>query len=304
MRRALVVISAVLLALAGAARAGSENQLRANKAAAQTDARKLLALVQLPKGLERSAARPRVGGMLVGERSANGEYSFGAQAYWTTEADPRSIIAYVKAHRPAGSKIETWGSGGGPDTTSLDVVFSWPAQGTRVYDRALTVSVVSASSGPSAVVAQSQSDWVIPRPRGETVPSAVGSVAITVRMGSGSQGLKQPVHISTYLVWRAARVAAIIDQFNRLPTLQPGNEEVGCPAMFADEPQLTLAFKTGRGGRTLATAKVNVSPGRKGWAGWYSCNPIDFWIAGKQQTALISRTFVKQISQLIGTSIS
>ena len=47
-----------------------------------------------------------------------------------------------------------------------------------------------------------------------------------------------------------------------------------------------------------------MSPGKGGYAGSNECDAIQFWIGGKQQTALTSSTFVKQIGRLIGASIS
>ena len=304
MRRTLPVIAAAVLAIAGVAAAQPETQLQTNKAAAQRDARKLLSLVRLPKDMRRSAARPRVGGMLVGERSANGPYYAGDQAYWTTEADPQAIMAYIKAHKPAGSTIETSGSSTAPET-SLDVMFIWPALGVRVYGRTMWVSVVSAPGSPSAVVAQSQSGWMVPRASAERVPTSVRSVAITLRLGSGLAGTNGHMHISTYVVWRRVRVAALVNAFNRLPIVQPGTMpsctlEVG----GNDRPALTLQFRAGQAGPALARARVYVIPGKNGDAGWNMCNPIQFWIGSKQQTSLTSQTFVRQIGRLIGANIS
>ena len=312
MRRTLVVISAVLVALggltlAGVAQAGDTqaSQLQANKTAAQHDARKLLALLRLPNGLRRSAARPRVGGTLVGERSANGRYSAGDPAFWTTDTSPQGIIAYIEAHRPKGSTSEGTGSGTAPGSSSVEAMFTWPPLGSQVYNRTLTVSVISAPGEPSAVVAQSQSDWIVPRSSAEVVPSGVKSVVITLRMGGGPQGLKQPMHISTYVVWRVARVSALVNEFNRLPIVQPG-EIFACPLMHIGNasPALTLQFRAGQVQPALARAQVYVTRGSNGYSGWNECDAIQFWIGGKQQTALTSQTFVRQIGRLIGADIS
>jgi hypothetical protein len=309
MRRTLSVIAAAmiaatLLAIAGVAAAQPETQLQMNRAAAQRDARKLLALLRLPKDLRRSAARPRVGGTLLGERSANGRYYAGDQAYWTTNAEPQAIMAYIKAHRPAGAAIETLGSSTAPET-ALDVTFTWPALGLRVYGRTMWVSVISAPGSPSAVVAQSQSSWMVPRSSAERVPPAVRSVAITLRMGGGTEGIHGHMHISTYVVWRTARVAALVNEFNRLPIVQPG-VSYACPLELVGphRPALTLQFRAGQAGPALARAEIYVSPGNKGDAGWNMCNPIQFWIGGKQQISLTSQTFVRQIGRLIGANIS
>lgn len=305
MRRSLVAICAVLLALAGVAWA-SDNRLQTNVAAAQRDARKLLALVHLPKDIQRSAARPRVGGTLVGTRSANSRFGAGDQAFWMTDADPQSIIDYVKAHRPQGAKIEIWGNGSGSgNDTYANVVFTWPPLGQEVDYRTLTVTVVTPPSGASAIVVQSQSDWMFPRPLSERVPTGVRSVAIALRIGSGRSGL-QHMHISTYVVFRKPRVAALVNAFSNLPILQQAGQEIGCPLMVGGTggPALTLQFRAGPAGPALARAVVYVTPGKDGFAGVDSCDPIAFWIGGKQQTPLTSQTFVKHVGQLIGADIS
>jgi hypothetical protein len=133
---------------------------------------------------------------------------------------------------------------------------------------------------------------------------------ITVRLGPAGTGpVIKPgghVHTSTYLVWRAARVRALVDQFNDLPTIQPGAEPVACPMILtgSEASELTLAFKTGRNGTTLATAQVDVHRGQSWDDGGGPCNPIDFWIAGTPQTSLMSPTFVKQVGKLVGADIS
>ncbi len=299
------MVLAVLLVLAGlvvaVAQAG-QSQLQANKAAAQRDARELLALLHLPKDVKRSAGRPRVGGTLLGDSSAGDQYFAGDQAFWTTDADPQTVIDFIKAHRPRGSQIESSGSGNAGSTSSLDVMFTWPALGQQVYNRTLIVTVYSAPNDPSAVEASSQSSWIVPRPSAERVPSGVRDVAISLRIGTGVSGMRH-MHISTYAVWRKPRVAALVNEFNRLPIVQPG-VEYACPLMLSGRPALTLQFRAGPAGPALARAEVYVSPGKRGYAGWNECNAIQFWIGGRQQTALTSQTFVRQIGLMIGAKIS
>ena len=213
-------------------------------------------------------------------------------------------MAYIKAHKPAGSTIETVGSSTAPEI-SLQVMFTWPALGLRVFGRTMWVSVVSAPGSPSAVVAQSQSGWMVPRASAERVPTSVSNVAISLRMGSGPEGTNGHMHISTYVVWRSQRVAALVDEFNRLPIVQP-DVRYACPLELVgnDRPALTLQFRAGQARPALARAEVYVTPGKNGDAGWNVCNPIQFWIGGKQQTSLTSQTFVKQIGELIGANIS
>ena len=297
-----LVLAGVGVGAAVAAAQAGQSQLQANKAAAQRDARELLGLLRLPNDVRRSAGRPRVGGTLVGERSASGQYFAGDQAFWTTDANPETIIAYIKAHRPRGSRIESSGSGSAGSTSSLELMLNWPPVGLQVYGRTLTVSVISGPNVPSAVVAWSQSAWIVPRPNAERVPSGARSVAITLRIGTGVSGTRH-MHISTYVVWRKSRVAALVNEFNRLPIVQPG-VTYACPLMLSGRPALTLQFRAGPAGPALARAQVYVSPGKRGYAGWNECDAIQFWIGGRQQTALTSQTFVRQMGATIGANIS
>lgn len=297
-----VLSCAALLCLAGGAQA--DTRLQSNEAAARHDARHLLELLKLPHDVTSSATRPRVGGSLIGEPSANGRFWAGDQAYWTTSANPHAIIAYVEAHLPAGSSLAGTGSSSGGSTSSLSVMLGWPALGLRVFNRTMTVSVVSSSQGHSAIVARSQSYWMYPRASGEQVPGGVHAIAVTLRIGGGPEGLKHQ-RIRTYPIWRAARVARIVSEFDSLPIVQPG-VAYSCPAIIngIELPLLTLSFKSGEQGPVLARADVQVSPGRHGASGWNGCDPIDFWIGGRRQTPLTSRTFVKRIGRLIGVDIS
>ncbi|MDE3131921.1 MAG: hypothetical protein KGL16_12280 [Acidobacteriota bacterium] len=308
MRRVAVSVCAVLVLglagvwLAAAGHANGETQLQANKAVTRRDARQLLSLLRLPHAVTRSAARPRVGGTLVGERSASGTFWSGAQAYWTTDAHPQNIISYVEAHRPKGSTMQGWGSGTGPGaSSSLEVRFTWSALAARAYNRTLTVSVVSAPGSRSAIVAQSQSYWIVPRPRSERVPAGVRTIAITLRLGSGQFGATD-MRRSEYVLRQASRVAALVNDFDRLPIEQPG-AVIACALMLSNGPSLSLAFRRASGD-TVANATVRVSPGRNGASGSYSCDPITFTIGSRQQTPLTSGTFVKRIARLIGANIS
>ena len=228
-----LVLAGVGVGVAVAAAQAGQSQLQANKAAAQRDARELLGLLRLPNDVRRSAGRPRVGGTLVGERSASGQYFAGDQAFWTTHANPETIIAYIKAHRPRGSRIESSGSGSAGSTSSLELMLNWPPVGLQLYGRTLTVSVISGPNVPSAVVAWSQSAWIVPRPNAERVPSGARSVAITLRIGTGVSGTRH-MHISTYVVWRKSRVDTLVNEFNRLPIVQPG-VTYACPLMLSGE---------------------------------------------------------------------
>ena len=315
MRRTFVGNFAVLLGVAaitaasatGAAGASAQTRLQANQAAARQDAARHLQGVRLPSDATRISTEPGFAKAFAVMAGPGGKYDAQDHAIWTTTATPQAIIAYVKAHAPAGSTADV-GTGSGSDTktgvSSIDVQFSWPDLGQQLLNRMLTVTVVTPRHGDSVIVAQTQSTWFVPRSAAERVPDGVRAVLITVRLGPPGTGpVIKPggrVHTSTYLVWRAARVRTLVDEFNGLPIIQPGAEPIACPMILtgSEASQLTLAFKTARQGTTLATAQVDVHRGQSWDDGGGPCNPIDFWIAGNQQTSLMSPTFVKQVGEL------
>jgi hypothetical protein len=318
MRLRVFLVLAALIALAcgasGAlASASAESQLQANRTAARQDARQHLQRLRLPSAVSSIGAEPGFAKSLNGPIELNGRYSAGDDAFWTTSASPHAIIAYVQAHRPAGSTADV-GTGSSSDTktgvTSVDVQFSWPDLTAKVLNRSLTVTVVTPLHGRSVIVAQTQSDWFVPRSSSERVPHGVHAVAITLRLGPAGSGpvIKPGGHVqtSTYVVWRAARVRALVNEFNGLAIVQPSLQPIACPVMLtgSEASGLTLAFKASPTGATLAHAQVSVHRGQTWADGGGVCDPISFWIGAKQQTPLASPTFVKQVGKLIGASIS
>jgi hypothetical protein len=317
MRRAHVVFAAVLTVLSAGVAAGApcalaQTQLQANKVAARDDAAQHLGDVRLPEAVKSVRTVPGFAKSFVITAGPDPRYQVDDDAIWTTTASPMAIVAYVKAHAPAGSTAEL-GSGTSSDTktgvTSVDVQFSWPDLGQQLLNRMLTVTVVAPRAGRSVIVAQAQSAWFLPRSAAEFVPNSVRAVAITLRLGPSATGpvvKSGPVQTSTYVVWRSARVKALASEFNGLPIIQPGAEPIACPLMLtgSEASELTLAFKTGRHGATLARAEVSIHRGQSWDDGGGPCNPIDFWLAEKQQTSLTSATFVKQVGKLIGADIS
>jgi hypothetical protein len=301
MRRALALIAVlcvvgVAIAQAtGQASAPADTRLQANKAAARRDARALVASLRLPSGATRLPARsPTVSSVGVT-----------GHAKWTSVESQQAVIDYIKSHEPVGAKLQSWGHSFGPGIgTQLSLIYSWPSVGLELYNRSLSISVGALTHGHSDVFATSQSDWIVPRPLSEHVPSGVHAVEVTLRSGGGSQRLSHP-HTTTHVFTRAAVVESLVRWIDELPTVQPGLI-YACPLELVglETPLLTVTFRSSAAGPALARAQVRVSSGRNGASGWTSCDPIEFWIGHTQQTALTSQTFVKRIGKLIGANIS
>lgn len=311
----LAAVTVTALATAALARAGQANSQQTNRAAAERDARELLARLQLPPtNVTSPRTIPGFARSFLPDFPPLSRYSASASRWEVAGAGPTAIIAYVRAHPPAGSTLDN-GSGTSSDTrtgvTSIDVQFSWPDVPDQLLDRTLTVTVVTPRHGRSVVVARSQSAWYVPRAASESVPSGVRAVKITVRLGPATTGgpVMKPggkVRTTTYVISDAARVAALVKSFDALPIVQPSTGPIPCPMILtgSTSSQLTLAFMTGVHGKTLAEAQVFIHRGAQWEDGGGPCNPIAFTIGGKQQTALTSPTFVKQVGKLVGADIS
>ncbi len=305
---ALAVPLALMALLASSGRdlaaAGTANRLAANRAAARADARTLLARLRLPADVRELRHGPAIAKAVPGLIRPPDRYLYTDTGWWSTSAEPGTVINYLVAHRPRGALIQTTGASTGPATANSwrNIVFSWPEIGQRVWSRSLTVELVTPVHGPTVIVAQSTSSWIVPRPYSELVPRTVRDVTILLKIGTGPFGADH-MRTRVYRVWRAARVSQLVDSFNRLPIVQPG-QVIACTLMLARGPQLTLRFQNRSGGPAIALATLRVTPGTRGGSGSGGCDPIHFWMHGSAQTSLTSQTFVKQIGRLIGVSIS
>jgi hypothetical protein len=111
---------------------------------------------------------------------------------------------------------------------------------------------------------------MVPRPRGERIPSAVRAVDVRT----------SKVHAR---VTGAARVREIVRAFDELPIVQPG-DVISCPPDTIHRPTMSLRFLSADGA-LLARARV---PGSFA-AG--SCAPIEFWIGSHRQKPLSGQIY-------------
>lgn len=318
----MICVALLGAAVAGGAVAGAAvtdplppaARLLANEHAARRDARERLQRAQLPPtDIMATRTIPAFAKSFELSPSPGSNYYASAERWEVASAGPKAVIAYVRKHPPAGSTADL-GSGSSRDTktgvSSTDIQFSWPDLPEQLLNRTLSVTVVTPRHGHSVVIVQSQAAWFVPRSAAERVTGGVRAIAITLRLGPGATGpvMRPGGHVQTshYVVWRASRVRGLVDMINGLPIVQPAIGPLECPMMLTGSAasELTLAFKTGRGGKTLAMAQVYVHRGSTWADGGGACDPINFWIAGQQQTPLTSPSFVKQIGTLIGTKIS
>lgn len=289
------MICAVLLGASGVAYALTRPQ--ANQAVARRDARALLGQLRLPAGAKRSPSEPAGGGAALHPPRITNAHAVATDRWWISPESTASVLAYVEAHPPAApgylSRV----------TEGSTVIFTWTIDGAHLFSQQLQVTAQALGGGRIGIMAQAQSVWMVPRPLGERVADGVLAVDVTLRIGGGQDG-RDAMHTHTYVL-TGTKAAAVVRALDSLPITQPGLV-YSCPAEFASEPSLTLAFKggSGRSHPTVARASVDVYPGSKGASGWNACDAINFWIGGRRQTPLTSQTFVKRMAKLIGANFS
>jgi hypothetical protein len=133
------------------------------------------------------------------------------------------------------------------------------------------------------------------RPATARVPSKAKHIDVTLRFTDAP-----PIHrVITGQV--AAQLVAQLNTYkaNRAQTH-------GCPlgAPGSTSGVLTLDLRSGPAGPLLARAKVYVVPGQRGRDGDGGCSPIFLSVGGHRQPAVVSNTFVPQLSGLMGVGFS
>jgi hypothetical protein len=247
-----------------------------NRPAAVRDAQDLLAGVVPPAG-----AVLRSSGTGIGPRASLLTSAFAsAVAYstWSVPEDPASVLSFVEAHLPAGSKVVSTGYGG-PSPGSESVTRSWPPIADVLDTRWLEVSVTSSASGGTLLQAKSQSQWVLTRPLSEQIPSGVREVDVT----SGWPG--KPPLVSRRVTGRA-EVRRLVTLFDSLSIVQP--DALNCPS-YSPRPVVVIGFHAGARNRLVAEASVS-SAASFSWPasvpGW-ACFTITFNVLGRNRSPLV-----------------
>jgi hypothetical protein len=244
----------LIAASGGAAAPNAPPPTRAgNKAAAGQDAHALLGLLQLPPGATPSATEP------AGDDGVLSSPGVGApatptlvddSAFWTVAGTPASVIAYVKAHAPAGSTLSTGGTGsqpGKPTTTSLG--YALPALPGVISSRVLAITVAPLPDGLIAVRADGEVVWIIPRPASEHIPPAAEVTVAVIDPGVPASKLPRPRVITS-----RRTIEALTATLNALPLFPPGI--FSCPA--DRDAAILLTFAPTRGGTAEAVATIRL----------------------------------------------
>ncbi len=268
-----------------------------NRHVAQRDAANLLRRLRLPPGAVSSPTEPTGdGGHLKPMPSLNATSAAVDQhAWWQVAGSPSAVLAYIKSHRPSGSKLD--GSGELYNKGALvdqSLTFEWPPVRGVLAERELSVTLTALPGGATGALAQAQSVWIVPRPRSEKVPSMVHELDVASAPVDGSP----TVDLS---VTSAAKVRRIVSIFNALPIVQPG--VYSCPALLTQSARvITLSFRRDAGGQLLAQAQYVAYPHLAYVSG--PCNAIDLTIAGRRQKPLLGGNFLWRVQRLLGIHLS
>lgn len=232
------------------------------------------------------AVVPPAGAVLRSSETATGAHAHlltgataSAVAYrtWTVPGDPASVLSFVQAHLPPGSRLVSRGSGDSPPMRS--VIRSWAAVDGILGVRWLELQVTSRAPGGTRLYAESQSQWIIARPAGEHIPADVREVDII-------DGWPGRAPFFSRRVTSAAQVHRLVRLFNSLGIVQPGS--INCPSATVT-PTVKVQFRPSATGRPVARASVS-SHANFSWPasvpGW-ACFPIAVNVRGRNQSPLV-----------------
>ncbi len=268
------LLAAALLALglsptafgAGEGAAGSGRQ------AAAGDAEARLASLDLPPGTESVSAKPpgadpELNGPPLEPATPN---LVDRGAWWVVPGVPAEVLAWFRAHPPAGAALNGGGSGANARTgTEFQYLqIAWPPL-PNVDQRLVLVSVTSLADANTALRVDSQAVWVIPHPASERIPAAARLLEVEWQ---GPRG-----HVLIRRTSNPRFIRSLVALLDSLPVVQPG-VVYACPAMPANPPTVTLRFRARRGGPLLAEATQALPPG--------ICSGMSLRIAGRPQPVL------------------
>jgi hypothetical protein len=286
---ALTFTVAVLLG-AGAVSTLGATSLGANHRTARRDADTLLGRVLLPPGAMQVSQEPAGdSGALVGPATSQaGMRTVDRHRWWTIPEPVSRVYGFVRSHLPASAKLWMWsgppGSVGAPPASY--VAYAFPPGAGYLPMRELAVEVVALPGGDTGVRADAEVQRIIPRPRGERIPSGARLLAVTVARPGARALVKR-------IVTNPGRVHRIATMINRLQTTQP--EAIDCPSYPADAPVVTFTFRAAPGGAVLTRA------GEPAYATEPTtpCDPMTIVIEGRRWTPLLGGASVVQAAQRI-----
>jgi hypothetical protein len=291
MRRFVLPMLVALLALGGAlaltigsAAPGAPITEASNQRAATRDDHLLLARLVLPADAERSPRQPSGSGLDERGEHYTDPHFIDQHAWWVVPRPEQAVRAFITAHPPAGSHLENIGSS--------ELWFEWPAIKSVLHERSLTVQFSPLPDGSTAVRADAQDVWEVPRPASERVPSSARILNIFV-VSRPSRGLTHTsLSITVTDTDEVSTIAAMID---RLATRQPFSTM--CRAGEEEGPLVVFDFRASQRGPVLAQASHEAS-------GEGPCTPMYLWIYKHKQTPLTDgSSLIQQAEKLLHVTL-
>jgi hypothetical protein len=265
---------------------------RAHRRAAIADARRLLAGVVAPSGAVVRSSSSGIGPhTLLLTSVLNSAID---RRSWTVPEDSSAVLAFVTAHLPPGSKVESSGSGG-PQPSQF-VTHAWPAVPGVLGVRWVQIQVTATSTDQTLLSAVAQSQWIVTRSAAQRIGPGVRAITITSRVP------RKPPFLTVTLTDRR-HVRALVTLLNSLPLIQPA--EINCPAERTDQPIVTVTFTRTAGGRPPARAQVS-SAANASWppttAGW-ECFATGLRLGDGRRAALAGNV-IGPLQRMLGVSLA
>jgi hypothetical protein len=232
-RSAFIAITIGLLALATTAAVDAQPlgpRALAYRAAARIDAARELSLLRLPNGARRVSSDPSVGRWFAGPHfgGPGTPNLVDRHGFWRVPGLPDAVYAWIVAHKPRGSFFSGCSCVGG---TPYYLTYAYPSRRWGVDQRAVQIGVDAARGGGTAVRADGQAVWLLPRPGWLRIRSATRvTISISAPPASGA----------TTLVSRR-KLEAIAHLIDRLPLSQPNFPSCS----FPDSLEVALVFRSG-----------------------------------------------------------
>jgi hypothetical protein len=188
--------------------------------------------------------------------------------FWRVPGNPKSVMDWISTHPPSGFTESGKETGSADGTMRFwGVHFAASSISGRIASEELTIGATAADGGGTALRADAQVVWMIPRRASETIPAGVRSVLVSVdHFGGGA--FKQAS------VTAPRKVARLVSYVDSLQLVQPS--VVGCPEIGPTTRVLDLRFLGPAGTRAAPLARV-VEDG---------CDGLTFYVRGRREHPL------------------
>jgi hypothetical protein len=255
----------------------------AHKAAAEAVARELLGELPLPEGAVQVASEPALEG---GVSHPGSLQLVETERYWQLPGEPEAVAAWIRAHIPAGARVSYTGDGGGPGVIRFFAAFRFPVSEPEVISSEELFFEVTAAEGGTALRADGQVIWALPRAASEHIPAGVSAISVRA-----TASVPTPVSVSQ-TISAAASVERVIALIEGLHT--PGGGARLCPIDRPGELVVELGFLDA--GQAEPVAALVAQTG--------GCGSVALWVHGQFEGYLEGAWGVAEtVENVLGTKL-